>query len=257
MQLTKHDTNDDVDTMHLHFNGRVAYMHWACARIFVPHLMMTPHTSWHKFWAQSLHPWSLMGAPLWLVSPFLLPPLPPVCPRLPLPPRAVPWAPLHDRHGKPALLRCRREWRHPELLHLSHIDQECFEISRRKGHGCWYGQGGQATCTSGRQCVEGDSLATRREVSETLPYPSLVSARDCGPPRADRRECARVRKSCQIAGGLSRLPLRVAKEWDLSQRPCGLQKRQVVYIVKGSRTSWSDQAARAFSRCTELADRER
>ena len=27
MQLTKHDTNDDVDTMHLHFNGRVAYMH--------------------------------------------------------------------------------------------------------------------------------------------------------------------------------------------------------------------------------------
>ena len=27
MQLTKHDTNDDVDTMQLHFNGRVAYMH--------------------------------------------------------------------------------------------------------------------------------------------------------------------------------------------------------------------------------------
>ena len=26
-QLTKHDTNDDVDTLHLHFNGRVAYMH--------------------------------------------------------------------------------------------------------------------------------------------------------------------------------------------------------------------------------------
>ena len=26
-QLTKHDTNDDVDTMHLHFNGRVAFMH--------------------------------------------------------------------------------------------------------------------------------------------------------------------------------------------------------------------------------------
>ena len=23
----KHDTNDDVDTLHLHFNGRVAYMH--------------------------------------------------------------------------------------------------------------------------------------------------------------------------------------------------------------------------------------
>ena len=26
-QNTKHDTNDDVDTLHLHFNGRVAYMH--------------------------------------------------------------------------------------------------------------------------------------------------------------------------------------------------------------------------------------
>ena len=38
MQLTKHDTNDDVDTMHLHFNGRVAYMHWDCTRIFVPQL---------------------------------------------------------------------------------------------------------------------------------------------------------------------------------------------------------------------------
>ena len=37
-QLTKHDTNDDVDTMYLHFNGRVAYMHWDCTRIFVPQL---------------------------------------------------------------------------------------------------------------------------------------------------------------------------------------------------------------------------
>ena len=26
-QLTKHDTNDDVDTSHSQFNGRVAYMH--------------------------------------------------------------------------------------------------------------------------------------------------------------------------------------------------------------------------------------
>ena len=38
MQLTKHDTNDDVDTLHTHFNGRVAYMHWDCTRIFVPQL---------------------------------------------------------------------------------------------------------------------------------------------------------------------------------------------------------------------------
>ena len=29
-QLTKYDTNDDVDTVHLHLNGRVAYMHWVC-----------------------------------------------------------------------------------------------------------------------------------------------------------------------------------------------------------------------------------
>ena len=37
----------------LHFNRRVAYMHWDCTRIFVPHLMMAPHTSWLKFWAHS------------------------------------------------------------------------------------------------------------------------------------------------------------------------------------------------------------
>ena len=40
---------------------------------------------------------------------------------LPLPRRAVHWAPQHEVHGKqPTLLRCRREWRHPELLHLHH-----------------------------------------------------------------------------------------------------------------------------------------
>ena len=44
-----------------------------------------------------------------------------VCPCLPLPPRAVPWVPLHEGHGKLALLRCRREWGHLELLHFSHI----------------------------------------------------------------------------------------------------------------------------------------
>ena len=77
-------------------------------------LMMTPHTSWLKFWAHShCHPRSQSWAHLLdSTSPFLLLPLPPVCHRLPLPPRAVPWAPLHDRHGKPALLRCRREWGH-------------------------------------------------------------------------------------------------------------------------------------------------
>ena len=45
----------------------------------------------------------------------------PSCPsRLPLPPRVVPWARQPDRHDKSALLRCRREWGHPERLHLSH-----------------------------------------------------------------------------------------------------------------------------------------
>ena len=34
--------------------------------------------------------------------------------------RAVPWARQPDRHGKSALLCRRREWGHPELLHLSH-----------------------------------------------------------------------------------------------------------------------------------------
>ena len=38
-----------------------------------------------------------------------------------LPPhRAVPWARQPDRHGKSAPLRRRKEWGHPELLHLSH-----------------------------------------------------------------------------------------------------------------------------------------
>ena len=64
------------------------------------------------------HPRSYSWAHLFdSFSPSLLLLFPPVCPRLPLP---VPWAPLHDRHGKPALLRCRKEWGHPELLHLSH-----------------------------------------------------------------------------------------------------------------------------------------
>ena len=108
----KQNTNDDV-----HIDDCVAYMHWVCTHCaFVPQLWLS-HTS-HSL-AQVLSGFThssiviFMGAPLWFVSP-------PVCPRFLLPPRAVPWAPLHDRHGKPALLRCRREWGHPELLHLSH-----------------------------------------------------------------------------------------------------------------------------------------
>ena len=116
---TKHNTNDDVD-----LDDCVAYMHWVCTHCaFVPQLWLS-HTS-HSM-AQVLSDftlpsaWSSMAHPLWLVSPFLFLPFPLVCPRLPLPPRAVPWAPLYDRHGKPALLRCRREWGHLERLHLSH-----------------------------------------------------------------------------------------------------------------------------------------
>ena len=109
--LTMHNkfSNDDVD-----FDDWVAHnMHWVCTHCaFVPQLWLS-HTS-HSM-AQVLSAftlpsaWSSMAHSLWLASPFLFPPLPPVYPRLPLPPRAVPWAPLHDRHGKPALLRCRRE----------------------------------------------------------------------------------------------------------------------------------------------------
>ena len=51
----------------------------------------------HK--SSPFHPWRTLFDS---TSPFLLP-LPPVCHRLPLPPRAVPWAPLHDRHAN---LRC-------------------------------------------------------------------------------------------------------------------------------------------------------
>ena len=50
----------------------------------------------------------------------------PVFLRLLPPQRTVPWAPLHEGHGKPALLRCRREWGHPERLHLSHRKFDFF-----------------------------------------------------------------------------------------------------------------------------------
>ena len=96
-----------------------------CTRIFVPqldddtaHLMAQVLSAFHIFIHGHQHGALSLTRPLH----FLLLPLPPVCHRLPLPPRAVPWAPLHDRHGKPALLRCRREWGHPERLHLSHIE---------------------------------------------------------------------------------------------------------------------------------------
>ena len=48
-------TNDDVDTMHLHLDGRVAYhnMHWACTRIFPQFVDDHTHTSWLKSWALS------------------------------------------------------------------------------------------------------------------------------------------------------------------------------------------------------------
>ena len=123
-QLTKHDTNDDVDTLHLHFNGRVAYMHWDCTHLcsIVCNDTRTSHGSRPERFhtpSMAIHPWpstwhTLLDSPLH----FLLLLMPPVCHRLPLPPRAVPWAPLHQGHGKPALLRCRRELGHPERLHI-------------------------------------------------------------------------------------------------------------------------------------------
>ena len=116
-QLTMHNkyTNDDVDTMHLHFNGRVLYMHWACTRIFPqPWWLSHTHLMAQVLSAFTLHPWSSTWRTL-LDSPFhfLLLPFPPVCPRLPLPPRAVPRAPLHEEHGKPALLRWQKRVRTP------------------------------------------------------------------------------------------------------------------------------------------------
>ena len=81
---------------------------------------------------------------------------------------------------------------------LLRVDQVWCESSWRSGHGCWYGQGGQATCTSGRHGVEGDSLTTRSGESETPPCPSLVGVRGGGPPRADHRESGRVGKPCRF-----------------------------------------------------------
>ena len=65
MQFTKHDTNDDVDTMHLHSTGRVAYMHSDCTCIFVPQL---DDDTAHLFGSNSehihnscpFHPWSTL-----------------------------------------------------------------------------------------------------------------------------------------------------------------------------------------------------
>ena len=83
-------------------------------------LMMTPHTSWLKSWALSyLHPWPSPWCVLFdSLLPFYF--FLPVCLRLPLPPRAVPRAPLHGRLCTPAPFPGQREWGHPEILHLSH-----------------------------------------------------------------------------------------------------------------------------------------
>ena len=93
------------------------------ARIFVPQLVMIHAHLMAQVLSASITPicMDIHGAlSLIRLLPFLLS-LPPVCLRLPLPPLAVHWAPKHEVHGKqPALLRCRREWGHPERLHLSH-----------------------------------------------------------------------------------------------------------------------------------------
>ena len=70
-QLTKHDTTNDVDTMQLHFNGRVAYMHWVARTAHLPQFMMTPHTSWLKFCAHFISSSLVinMAHSPWLVSP--------------------------------------------------------------------------------------------------------------------------------------------------------------------------------------------
>ena len=69
-QLTKHDTNDDVDTLHLHFNGRVAYMHWDCT-----HLCSTAYDDTAHLMAQVLSAFTIIFIPSmahspWFASPF-------------------------------------------------------------------------------------------------------------------------------------------------------------------------------------------
>ena len=77
-----------------------------------------------------------MGAPLWFDFSLFLLPLPPVCFRLPLPPRAVPWAPLHEVHGKPALLRLQKRVRTPWFCRLfwSDVEKNTHRIRWRKSH---------------------------------------------------------------------------------------------------------------------------
>ena len=91
---------------------------------------LTLHFPWLKFWAisHSIHGVIHMARSLWLdlsLLPLLV--LPVFLRLLPLS-RAVPWARQPDRHGKSALLSCRREWGHPELLHLSHTNYNNTEV---------------------------------------------------------------------------------------------------------------------------------
>ena len=133
-QDNMHNTNDDVD-----FDDRVAHMHWACTFLFTlfdDHLTYTHGSS-----SERISPPSMvinMAHSLWLdLLRFLLLPLPPVCPRLHLPPRAVPWAPLHEGHGKPAPLRDERGWGHFWRLHHLHRFQtlRCDAEDRRRSRG--------------------------------------------------------------------------------------------------------------------------
>ena len=118
MQLTKHNTNDDVDARNS--DDRVVHMHWNCTHLCSQLLVIFSHTLMAQVLsAFHCHPRSSTWRILLDSTSFLLL-LPPVFPRLPLPLRAVPWAPLHEVHGKPAPFHGQREWGHLERLHLSH-----------------------------------------------------------------------------------------------------------------------------------------
>ena len=83
--------------------------------------LMSSHTSWLKSWVFSDSSMVIiMAHPLWLYSPFLLPPFLPVFHRILPPLRAVLRARQPDRHGKPALLRQQGDWGRPRRPHFPH-----------------------------------------------------------------------------------------------------------------------------------------
>ena len=123
-QLTKHDTNDDVDTMHLHFN-ETRGVH---ALRLHAHLCSTARDdtrTTHGSSPERFHHTHLHGHPWHTLLDSLLPSTSSSSSCLSPSSSSTSSCPTELLNTKcmannPALLRCRREWGHPERLHISH-----------------------------------------------------------------------------------------------------------------------------------------